>query len=154
MEYQRQIDIIKFLFGDCLEDYTSSFFVGCLNGNVMKELKYKTTNIEKISDLKYSTRCDYYITANSIKNNRQRNKNEVFGLHNICIDIDLHHSSENINKVAKDLKYFLLEGDCSIPLPNVFVKTGRRCNCGGTLRRHLQSYYSCIKQLHNLLLIN
>lgn len=125
MEYQKQIDIIKFLYGDCSEEYTSSFFVGCLNGGVMKELNYKTTNIDKIINLKYSTRCDYYITANSIKNNRSRNKKELFGLHNICIDIDLHKSDDNINKVAEDLKYFLLEGDCSIPLPSVFVKTGR-----------------------------
>lgn len=124
MEYQKQIDIIKFLFGDCLEDYTSSFFVGCLNDGVMKELKYKTTNVEKISDLKYSTRCDYYITANTIKNGRKREKKEIFGIHNICIDVDLHNSNDNINKIADNLKYFLVEGDC-LPLPNVFVKTGR-----------------------------
>lgn len=125
MEYLKQIDILKFLFGDCLEDYKSFFFVGCLNDGVMKEMKYNTNNIEKISNLKYSTRCDYYITSNSIKNNRQRTKKELFGLHNICIDIDLHKSSDNINKVAENLKYFLLDNDCCIPLPSVFVKTGR-----------------------------
>ncbi|MCD7824096.1 MAG: LuxR C-terminal-related transcriptional regulator [Oscillospiraceae bacterium] len=126
LEYnQNQLEIIRFLLGDCLEEYSSSFFVGCLNGGNMKEMKYNTSNIEKISDLKFSTRCDYYITANSIKNNCQRQKKELFGLHNICIDIDLHNSKDNINKVAENLKYFLVEGDCSIPLLNVFVKTGR-----------------------------
>lgn len=124
MEYQKQTDIIKFLFSDCVEDYTSYLFVGCLNNGTMKELKYKTSNIEKIGNLKYSSNCDYYITANTIKNGRKREKKEIFGIHNICIDIDLHSSNDNINKIAENLKYFLVEGDC-LPLPSVFVKTGR-----------------------------
>lgn len=118
-------EIINFLFSDCDANFDSSVYVGCLNNNVMKEMKYKISDLDKISNLKYSTRCDYYITANSIKNNRKRQKSELFAFHNICIDIDLHNSNDNINTVADNLKYFLLEDTSVSVCPNIFVKTGR-----------------------------
>lgn len=117
--------IVDFLFSDSC-NYRENVCVGILNNAVMKELKYDISNINRISDLKYSKSCDYYITANTIKNNRNRKKSELFSLHNICIDIDMHNSNDDILKVADNLKYFLIEDFCErIPIPNVFSFTGR-----------------------------
>ena len=118
-------DIVKFLFSNHNDCYTSSVFVGKLSNGSMVEYKYDLKNLDKLKDFKYSKSCDYYITANTMKNNRPRNKNELFGLHNICIDIDLHYNFENVNKVASSLRFFLFEDDCSIPIPNILVHTGR-----------------------------
>lgn len=124
---EKQLEILNFLFGDFDNNFNSTVFVGCLNRGAMamREMKYPIRNVSKIADLNFAGSCDYYVTANSLKCNRPRHSDQLFGLHNICIDIDLHNSKDNINKVAENLKYFLVEGDCSIPLLNVFVKTGR-----------------------------
>ncbi len=121
---EKQLEILKLLFGNCVEEYTSIISIGCLSNGVMKEMKYPTYNIERISELRYSRWCDYYITANTTRVNRPRTKFELFALHNICIDIDLHSSDDNINDVANSLEYFLME-DLEIPIPNIFVRTGR-----------------------------
>lgn len=125
MEYQKQLDILKLLYGDNVEEYISTFSIGCLNNGRMKEMRFRTSEIEEIAKLVFSTRCDYYMTANSIKNGSRRLKSSIFGLHNICIDIDLHNFKGNINQIAKDLKYFLLDGDLDFPIPNILCKTGR-----------------------------
>lgn len=124
--FNKTQNIVKFLFADS-KKYRENVYIGILDSNnVMKELRYDISNLDKLNELKYSKSCNYYITANTIKNNRARKKDELFSLHNICIDIDLHNSSDDILRVADSLKYFLIEDTCErIPIPSVFVLTGR-----------------------------
>lgn len=124
--FNKTRDVVKFLFADS-KKYRENIFIGILDSNnVMKELRYDISNLDKLNELKYSKSCNYYITANTIKNNRARKKDELFSLHNICIDIDLHNSSDDILRVADSLKYFLIEDTCErMPIPSVFVVTGR-----------------------------
>lgn len=124
--FNKTQNIVKFLFADS-KKYRENICIGILDSNnVMKELKYDISNLDRLNELKYSKSCNYYVTANTIKNNRSRKKDELFSLHNICIDIDLHNSSDDILRVADSLKYFLIEDTCErIPTPNVFCVTGR-----------------------------
>ena len=79
-----------------------------------------------VSEMHVSRNMDYYITANSVCGVR-RVTDDVFGLHNIVIDIDCH-SDENASELtaafvwrcARDL---WTTGDC--PEPNSVVFSGR-----------------------------
>lgn len=124
---EKQLEILNFLFGDFDNNFNSTVFVGCLNRGAMamREMKYPIRNVLKIADLNFAGSCDYYVTANSLKCNRPRHSDQLFGLHNICIDIDLHNSDGSFSrKIFDDLKFFIVH-DLELPLPNVFVRTGR-----------------------------
>ncbi|MCD7822400.1 MAG: LuxR family transcriptional regulator [Oscillospiraceae bacterium] len=124
---EKQLEILNFLFGDFDNNFNSTVFVGCLNRGAMamREMKYPIRNVLKIADLNFAGSCDYYVTANSLKCNRPRHSDQLFGLHNICIDIDLHNSDGSLSqKIFDDLRYFIVH-DFELPLPNVFVRTGR-----------------------------
>lgn len=154
---KKQLEILNFLFGDFDNNFNSTVFVGCLNRGAMamREMKYPIRNVSKIADLNFAGSCDYYVTANSLKCNRPRHSDQLFGLHNICIDIDLHNSDGSSGqKIFDDLRYFIMH-DLELPLPNVFVRTGRGVQLWWhfteTSSKLLFMYQSCVQLIINRL---
>lgn len=85
-------------------------------------------------DLDFRKNIDYYITANGMKNTKDRSSDNVFTYYNIVIDIDCHNPNVYIEgkKVpfSKNLDVLLyhleqLFEDRSMPTPNSIVTTGR-----------------------------
>ena len=82
---------------------------------------------------------DYYITANSFKTIK-RSKNNLFGLHNIVIDLDDHSSSPLTVKESCNELIWRLKRDKEIPAPTYIHYTGRG----------VQLWY-CIKEISSKL---
>ena len=100
------------------------------------------TAAERIPKLALRQNCDYYITANRLKNHVRRSTN-VFGLSNIVIDIDCHNYLFSLNQDVKeenkkrakerdglivDLVRNMMDGlfgQEDYPKPNAIVYTGR-----------------------------
>lgn len=76
-----------------------------------------------------SSRLDYYITANTVTGQNRLNEN-LFGLHNIVIDVDCHNDNhphavpQLVEAFIWRSKHDLWEGGI-IPAPNSIVRTGR-----------------------------
>ena len=82
-----------------------------------------------VEELKINKNLDYYITANTIKNEKKakRETGKQFSFRNIVIDIDIHN--ENISEWDKmqeliALSYYLTNKK-EIPQPNIINWTGR-----------------------------
>lgn len=85
---------------------------------------------EFLSSAHFSLRCDYYIMANSVCGVK-RQKESLFSLHNITIDIDVHTEKEQMFFSADPLWAFLeklkdaASDEDDLPSPTSVVWTGR-----------------------------
>ena len=97
--------------------------------------------VNQAKDLLFSPSVDYYITANSFCKCHPRDLGNLFGLHNIVVDCDMHvegHSAsyfmDACKYLAEDLREYLCEFAPKIPVPNSIVYSGRG----------LQLWWSCL----------
>lgn len=108
-------------------------FIGYRPENASGIYNLTRRNIDELAEfmreMHISKSCDYYITANSVSGIR-RVTDDVFGLHNIVIDIDCHGKdvAGNPNMLAQSLVWLCSQdlwryGD--YPQPNSVVYTGR-----------------------------
>lgn len=119
-------------FGDT--SFNGRIFIGRKEkgtGGVFNHRKYTLTSLKsKLSGLDIFPEYDYYITANTV-HGIKRQREDLFGLQNIVIDVDCHEegytpqyikdlSQRFIRRVKRDL------WDTGvIPFPNSIVITGR-----------------------------
>lgn len=77
-----------------------------------------------------SPRCDYYLTGNSVSG-VSRLKQDLFGLHNIVIDVDCHDKKLRDHEIEELIQRFIWRAnrDCwgigELPYPNSIVRTGQ-----------------------------
>lgn len=97
--------------------------------------------VNQAKELLFSPNIDYYITANSFCKCHPRDIGNLFGLHNIVVDCDMHvegHSASYFMDACKylteDLREYLREFAPKIPVPNSIVYSGRG----------LQLWWSCL----------
>lgn len=79
-----------------------------------------------LEQMQISPRRDYYITANSVSGVR-RTADQLFGLHNIVMDVDAHHEEDGED--ALDTLWWRMRRDLflpdELPEPTSVIKTGR-----------------------------
>lgn len=113
--------------------FNGRVFIGYRPENHSGIYNVSRRNIDELAaflpEMHISNRCDYYITANSVSGVR-RITDDVFGLHNIVIDIDCHgkNVSGDPHMLAQSLVW-LCEQDLwrygDYPQPNSIAYTGR-----------------------------
>lgn len=93
-----------------------------------REFWLRTTDIdnsEKMEKFYIKPGLDYYITANTLTNPKDRTQKKLFSFHNIVIDMDMH-SDYNTNTLTQAInticKYL---NSINFPEPNVLHWTGR-----------------------------
>lgn len=123
----------------------------CKNG-AMKPIRMATGEefVNQVMALEYSTYADYYLTANSFKRNNPRDMSNIFGLHNIVIDCDMHgedHTPSYFMQICKyfreDLRDYLRACAPDIPLPNTIVYSGRGLQFWWSFLPILKEYEDC-----------
>lgn len=113
--------------------FNGRVFIGYRPENASGIYNLTRRNIDELEEflpaMHVSKNCDYYITANSVSGVRRATE-DVFGLHNIVIDIDCHGKdvTGNPNMLAQSLVWLCSQdlwryGD--YPQPNSVVYTGR-----------------------------
>lgn len=100
--------------------------------NGFRNMGYSDINnvINRISDLKFHSNADYYLTANTTRTGERSSEN-IFSYNNIVIDIDCHKKDIPhfyLNEVIEEFIYRInrdLYDTEIIPTHNILVRTGR-----------------------------